>query len=91
MSEPSGLHLVCVLKHLANWEGQKGLVAPREMNGVEMGTVSEGELSPSWTVENFRAVRADSGLGGGRGGLGSPDVSSGRIWQGLSVCLELGW
>lgn len=35
--EPSGLYLVCVLKHLANWEGQEGLVASREMNGVEMG------------------------------------------------------
>lgn len=53
VKEPSGLHLVCVLKHLANWEGQKGLVASRKMNGVEMGTVSEGELSPSWRVENF--------------------------------------
>lgn len=51
--EPSGLHLVCVLKHLARWEGQEGLVASREMNGVEMGTISEGELSPSWRLENF--------------------------------------
>lgn len=51
--EPSGLRLVCVLKHLASWEGQEGLVASREMNGVERGTISEGELSPSWRLENF--------------------------------------
>lgn len=84
--EPSGLRLVCMLKHLASWEGQEGLVASREMNGVEMGTISEGELSPSWRLENSWAVRADGGLGGGRGGLSSTDVPSGRIWGGRTVC-----